>query len=178
MTIRRLHWGVLLLNFQEMDLHESGLVSAWLLRWAIMGLVAFSLAIADDPSSEPPPATNPLCISECGTCPVICSSPPPPPPPFKFYSPPTAYVPHHSRPPPPPPPPRVPPPNSGSTPPSPYYILNAPPGPPPPPGSHSYSRPYYYFYGSGAPASVVGFLPSLFTVIFFICEGVLVFGEF
>ncbi|KAI3496412.1 hypothetical protein L1887_38773 [Cichorium endivia] len=110
---------------------------------------------------SPTPDANLLCISECGTCPVICSPPPspveskPPPSPVESKPPPS---PVESKPPPSPktgdpePPPYLtpiyhatPPPMSTATPmprppakscPPPSYIAmgtNAPPPPPPPP---------------------------------------------
>ncbi|KAK6118321.1 hypothetical protein DH2020_047892 [Rehmannia glutinosa] len=109
-----------------------------------------------------------LCISDCETCPVICSPPPSPPspsaPPTPKSPPPAPPVHRHSPPPPqlpyyfdspspssppahPPPPPSV---GAGPPPPS-VYVYN--PGtavPPPGMGQRNFSFPYYYFYASKA----------------------------
>ncbi|GLT85572.1 hypothetical protein SLE2022_037590 [Rubroshorea leprosula] len=132
------------------------------------------------------PASSSLCISECETCPVICSPSPeplvtiypppsplltlyppppplltpyPPPPLLKTYPPPPV---HHSTPHSPPPPPPAP--SSypyGGTPPPPKY--SGIPYPyyqgPPYVGPHQYPYPYYYFYSSEASSvSFSGFI--------------------
>ncbi|XP_038698806.1 leucine-rich repeat extensin-like protein 3 [Tripterygium wilfordii] len=118
--------------------------------------------------------TGLLCVSDCGTCPVICSPPPspvkshtppphsslppPPPPPLLtpiYQSPPQSY--YHSPPPPAPrPPPPSPPVPSSNTPiivvPTPPSSSNSPPSghAPPTAGPLDYAFPYYYFYASKA----------------------------
>ncbi|KAK1423496.1 hypothetical protein QVD17_18799 [Tagetes erecta] len=107
--------------------------------------------ILHEVTPSPTPDANVLCISECGTCPLICSPPPSPssvskPPPSMESKPPPSSTPSHSEPPPyltpiyhpvPPqsysqPPPRS---HSKSCPPPSYIEMgtNAPPPPPPPP---------------------------------------------
>ncbi|CAI9293935.1 unnamed protein product [Lactuca saligna] len=105
-----------------------------------------------EPSTTPD--ANLLCISECGTCPVICSPPPsppaqskppslpieskPPPSPSKDDSEPPPYLTpiYHATPPPPSRPQLTPssPPRTKSCPPPSYITMgtNAPPPPPPP----------------------------------------------
>ncbi|KAJ6924349.1 leucine-rich repeat extensin-like protein 3 [Populus alba x Populus x berolinensis] len=72
----------------------------------VLEMVMFARANSDaDPMGEP--AAGLVCISDCVTCPVICS---PPPPPLLYYpSPPSRHSPspqhsYHSPPPQPPPP--------------------------------------------------------------------------
>ncbi|KAJ6678683.1 hypothetical protein OIU85_009181 [Salix viminalis] len=140
----------------------------------VLEMVTFAGANSDgDPMGEP--AAGLLCISDCVTCPVICS---PPPPPLLYHpSPPSHHSPspqhsYHSPPPPPPtspstspppPPPTSPPayhsppqsPQAPSwypiwgTPPPPGYYFNTPKGQAPP-GKGPYPYPYYYFYSSKA----------------------------
>ncbi|WCJ43028.1 hypothetical protein M5689_023794 [Euphorbia peplus] len=115
-----------------------------------------------------------LCISECTTCPVICSPPPPPPSPSSHHSP---------RPPSPPPPQSVPassppPPPKSAFPPLQSASSAAPPPPTPPlhppppkPGVNVQTPkiqgqspfPYYYFYTSKANSSLYS---SLFNFVF------------
>lgn len=133
--------------------------SAWLLKLVILAMIMSA-------QTEVPP-TGLLCISECATCPVICS---PPPPPTLEFKPPPSPLPHHSptpsyhshSPPPPPPPPRSSPPHSSSPPPPfIYFTWDSPPPPfnymgipsvpaPPTKGKPDYSYPYYYFYASNS----------------------------
>nr|XP_051191330.1 proline-rich receptor-like protein kinase PERK1 [Lolium perenne] len=60
--------------------------SIWLtvLIPAIMVSSLYGEAAATDGETAtaggPPPETNVLCVSKCGTCPTVCSSPSPPPP--------------------------------------------------------------------------------------------------
>ncbi|GFP91387.1 hypothetical protein PHJA_001282700 [Phtheirospermum japonicum] len=126
------------------------------------------------------PSAGLLCISDCESCPVICSSPPtsappspklpPPAPPAQHHSPPLPYyfdspAPSSSPPlppyPPPPPPPPPPPAyvysgGGAATPPPPsVYVYN--PGTntgPPTSGQRNVSFPYYYFYASKASCYV------------------------
>ncbi|KAF3446068.1 hypothetical protein FNV43_RR11247 [Rhamnella rubrinervis] len=141
-------------------------------------LITFATLTYEDHVGEP--ESGLLCISDCTTCPVICS---PPPPVLESHPPPPTSQPVHRSPPrlttipslPPPkqtpspsPPPRSPPkemppsppsqPSSWGTPPPPFkYFFNMPPSGPvlvPPSttsGPHDYSYPYYYFYASKAP---------------------------
>ncbi|XP_042476850.1 formin-like protein 20 isoform X2 [Macadamia integrifolia] len=143
---------------------------SWLL-WMIMFLQATMGDVDDIPS------TGLLCVSNCATCPLICSPPPvvtslplppPPPPPEQYYSPPQSYYFPQSPPLLPPqqyysPPqsyylPQPPPPPSYSyytpvappPPAPPSYYLNTPfaPAPPTMNGPHDYSYPYYFLYAS------------------------------
>nr|GMD42765.1 leucine-rich repeat extensin-like protein 3 [Ipomoea batatas] len=96
-----------------------------------------------------------VCISDCATCPIICSSPPPqleavsvPPPPLPPL---LAYGP-------PPPPPPLPPSSyiswdGATTPASPSNYLDSPPATETPPaggglGKINYSYPYFYYFAS------------------------------
>ncbi|KAL5701649.1 hypothetical protein ACHQM5_026965 [Ranunculus cassubicifolius] len=124
--------------------------------------------------------TGLLCISECTTCPVICS---PPPSPDSLTLTPSPSLPSQS----PPPPPRnhqSPPPPTLSPPPSSSYLPESPPPPriqiipsissPSLPTASNYTYPYYYYYASHArPTSLVSFLPqfSVFLVscLMFLC---------
>lgn len=120
------------------------------------------LFICHEVTPSPTPNANVLCISECGTCPLICSPPPSPssvskpppsegskPPPSEGLKPSPSSTPGHSEPPPyltpiyhpvPPqsysqPPPTPPPRSHSKSCPPPSYIelgTNAPPPPPPP----------------------------------------------
>lgn len=75
-----------------------------LLKVGFMGMimVARSVTSQQEEIMGTPPSTDLLCISECQTCPVICSPPPSPSTP-KSYPPPTQPVLPKSYPPPPPP---------------------------------------------------------------------------
>ncbi|KAJ4709028.1 leucine-rich repeat extensin-like protein 1 [Melia azedarach] len=134
-----------------------------LLKVGILGMIMLRSVAADD-DQVGVPDTGVLCISDCATCPVICSPPPPKQsytPPISHHSPPPQSY-HHSPPPPspppesamPPPPPEKsePPINSWVTPPPPpFKYNNMPPAQgPPTPGQHEYPYPYYYFYASKA----------------------------
>ncbi|KAJ7958381.1 leucine-rich repeat extensin-like protein 2 [Quillaja saponaria] len=143
---------------------------SWFLRLGLMGLAMFAGVTFEDEVGGP--ATNLLCISDCATCPVICSPPPPPllvsyPPPSpsehhasspSYYTyPPPSQKSRPPPPPPPPPPPSPPPPTPSSysskpAPPPPYKNNNSPPSgsSQPTSGPHDYSYPYYYFYASEA----------------------------
>lgn len=118
--------------------------------WAMAILLASSNA-GDDPSIQiSAPATGLLCISECGSCPSICS---PPPPSTGQQSPPPV---RHS-----PPPPKAF--SSSISPPS----SNSPNVPSSPSTTHGgYSTPYYYFY-SNAPTLVVNGFFQLPMLMFF-----------
>ncbi|GAB2285977.1 hypothetical protein Dimus_020402 [Dionaea muscipula] len=89
-------------------------------KWHVMLIAVFTIVtgVASQDQDQVPGADL-LCISECGTCPVICS-PPQPPHSRSSYSPPVWY---EYLPPPPPS----------------YYTAQPPPPPPPPPSSFSYS---------------------------------------
>ncbi|KAJ0989000.1 hypothetical protein J5N97_007356 [Dioscorea zingiberensis] len=99
-----------------------------------------------------------LCISECTTCPAICSPPSssttsPPPPPSLQPPPPQVHVVHQS-PPPPSSPPKA---TTHSSPPPPFNYLIITSAPPPPNGEQKggSSNPYYYFYTSNAWTSAL-----------------------
>ncbi|KAJ9183606.1 hypothetical protein P3X46_007435 [Hevea brasiliensis] len=148
----------------------NGLISPrerWgVLLWKIGMMGMFLLARVNSEADQMgAPAAGLLCISDCTTCPVICSPPPPPGEPH-YYAPPS----HHSPPPqpynyhppspsppppsasPPPPPPAAPSPRSTSRPPpSPsWYPSWGPPSVQVPPKQGQYPYPYYYFYASKA----------------------------
>ncbi|MCD9560873.1 hypothetical protein HAX54_019694 [Datura stramonium] len=112
-------------------------------KWYFLILcVTFSLVNSQDTNTMAP-AAGLLCISECATCPVICS---PPPSPIKLKPPPTPLSSLLQTPPPPPPlfaPLRPSPPQSSSHSPSPSSSHKSPPpsymiytGAPPPPPPH------------------------------------------
>ncbi|XP_042508144.1 leucine-rich repeat extensin-like protein 5 [Macadamia integrifolia] len=152
---------------------------SWLLWIELLFVIMFSQVAMGDEIGIP--ATGLLCISECSTCPTICSPPPasaslPPPPP-----PPSSPPPQHSPPqsnyfpqsPPPKPPPHslssysAPPPSystvSSRPPPSPLsYFTNTPTAQSPPTinGPLNDSYPYYYFYASEAASFS---LPAIFS---------------
>ncbi|KAL5853558.1 hypothetical protein ACOSQ3_008676 [Xanthoceras sorbifolium] len=169
-----------------------------LFRVGIMLTIALGKVASEDQTEVP--ATGLLCISDCSTCPVICSTPPPakehlyPPlsPPF-HHSPPESYynsplpTPHLSPPPPtphwspPPPPPQPAPswPTYPTTPPPPFKYYNAPPSPgqaraPPSAGTGptNYPYPYYYFYASEASPDLS--CRTSFSILVFLCSVVLI----
>ncbi|KAL7592914.1 hypothetical protein Lser_V15G33692 [Lactuca serriola] len=152
------------------QLHTSNAVTR---KWYFCFLL-ISIFSKVEPSTTPD--ANLLCISECGTCPVICSPPPSPPAQSKSPS-----LPVESKPPPSPstddsepppyltpiyhatPPPRSQPmpsspPRTKSCPPPSYITMgtNAPPPPPPPkvvvvpstqvPAVEPKNNPYPYYY--------------------------------
>ncbi|TYH61059.1 hypothetical protein ES332_D07G023600v1 [Gossypium tomentosum] len=143
------------------------------------------------------PSAGLLCISECSTCPVICSPPPAPPlksfpppsvsvhhtpppdVPYFYYTPMSPQTPQHSPPPsvsvsPPPSPPRPPssppaPSSKGSPPPPFKYFYNEPSGqgPPTTPRQYPYPYPYYYYYSSKASSLSVQVSISPVMLLFF-----------
>ncbi|XP_020106436.1 formin-like protein 15 [Ananas comosus] len=118
--------------------------SFYLVAAAITLLFVTAHGRVDESMMAPSPEFNVLCISECGTCPMICAPPPPSPPPPPPSSPSSSSsTPTLHRPPPPPPSPK-----SYSSPPSP----SSPHSSSPPAGEQrgGSSSPYYYFYTSGA----------------------------
>ncbi|KAB2080022.1 hypothetical protein ERO13_A05G040600v2 [Gossypium hirsutum] len=141
--------------------------SKWL-KIGIMGMIMLARVTSEHEMGTP--SDGSLCISECTTCPVICS--PPPPSQLKSFSPPSPSV-HDS----PPEPDYIPPqlPDSQCSPP-PLESVSLPspspppprppsPPPPPPPAPSSYSSKaspppprFEYFYnapnGQGPPAIV------------------------
>nr|XP_023883715.1 extensin-1-like [Quercus suber] len=152
---------------------------SWFCRIWIMGLLMFANVTSEDQIGAP--SSGSLCISDCATCPVICSPPPPllesfpPPSPPVHHSPPKYY---YSNPPPPPSLPSSPPaspPKSSSypswgTPPPPFkYYNNMPPSGrmPPMAGPNDYPYPYYYFYASKAASSLPLDAPFYFMLLFF-----------
>ncbi|KAE8649911.1 hypothetical protein Csa_012510 [Cucumis sativus] len=109
-------------------------------------IVAFTLFSASSKAQMAVPSTGQLCISDCSTCPVICTAPPPPlsyipPPPPNFYggfnmappATPSYYL-------------------WGPPPPVANYFLGARPSGEMPQtvGPRDYSYPYYYFYSSNS----------------------------
>ncbi|XP_022981722.1 leucine-rich repeat extensin-like protein 1 [Cucurbita maxima] len=136
-----------------------------------LGLCVMAAALFLPPSDAqlPVPSTEQLCISQCVTCPVVCTTPTPTPTPRSYSS----YIPS-----PPPPPPAFyggymgPPPAltssyffRGPPPPVANYVSGAQPSGQMPQtvGPRDYSYPYYYFYSSnlGSFAS-----PSTFILLF------------
>ncbi|XP_019436110.1 PREDICTED: leucine-rich repeat extensin-like protein 5 [Lupinus angustifolius] len=158
-------------NCKSMGFIKNCLFPLVLKIW-FMGLVLFGKVTLED-KLETPSSGDIFCISDCATCPVICSPPPispsvpqspfyftfsSPPPPPKSQSPPTPSS--HSASPPPPPPP------------SKSYQYNTPS-----PSSSSSSQPhptvismphdYYYFYASSAP-SLSNHAPFFVLLLFFV----------
>ncbi|KAK4422207.1 hypothetical protein Salat_1803000 [Sesamum alatum] len=166
-------------------------ISRFLARtWMLILFILFSPSRSQGQTVFPPAGL--LCISDCETCPVICSPPPPPATPKSSPPPPPPPPVHHSSPPLPyyfdSPAPSSPPP-AHPLPPPPSYIswggsANPPPppppsttpkggGPPPPPsvnvynpgmGQRNFSYPYYYFYASKA-ASCLPLLHQSFILL-------------
>ncbi|PQM37773.1 leucine-rich repeat extensin-like protein 3 [Prunus yedoensis var. nudiflora] len=66
----------------------------WFLKAGLIGLVMFAGLTYEDQVGEA--ETGLLCISECTTCPIICS--PPPPPQLESSSPPPSLPPVHRSP--------------------------------------------------------------------------------
>ncbi|XP_022732009.1 extensin-like [Durio zibethinus] len=179
------------LGYSQLSLGSKWLVL--LLKVGIMVLIMLARVTSEDELGIP--SAGLLCISDCATCPVICSPPPPPllksfppPPPSVHHSPPPVpyyYIPpqsySHSPPPaesvPPTSPLRPPPPapssysSKGSPPPPFKYFYNAPPGQGPPTvvGPHQYPYPYYYFYASKASSLYFQASLSLVNIVMFQC---------
>ncbi|KAL4562847.1 hypothetical protein LXL04_026878 [Taraxacum kok-saghyz] len=132
----------------EQLLHVSNLIRR---KWHLCFLL---VSIFSEVASSPTPQANLLCISECGTCPLICS--PPPAPPAQSKPPP---LPIESKPPPSPPVQSKPPPadDDDSEPPpylTPIYHATPPPTPPTsssPPWAKSCPPPSYITMGTNAP---------------------------
>ncbi|KAF0889266.1 hypothetical protein E2562_022514 [Oryza meyeriana var. granulata] len=63
---------------------ERRRAASWLQMLPVMMAVAILAvsfngeAVVAADGAQPPPDTNVLCVSKCGTCPTVCSSPPPP----------------------------------------------------------------------------------------------------
>lgn len=151
--------------------------------FAVLWVVATALFLAASEAQMAVPSTGQLCISDCSTCPVICTAPPPPssystyippPPSLESYG---GYMaaPVMTRPPPPPefyggymaspemtrPPPPV----------SKYFMGAQPSGQMPQTvGPRDYSYPYYYFYSSNSCSSsfVSTFVVSLVCFFHFV----------
>ncbi|KAK7816442.1 hypothetical protein CFP56_044090 [Quercus suber] len=157
---------------------------SWFCRIWIMGLLMFANVTSEDQIGAP--SSGSLCISDCATCPVICSPPPPllemppmagpndyPYPYYYFYASKAAsslpldasfyFITPAS------------PPKSSSypswgTPPPPFkYYNNMPPSGrmPPMAGPNDYPYPYYYFYASKAASSLPLDAPFYFMLLFF-----------
>ncbi|KAL2236000.1 UNVERIFIED_CONTAM: hypothetical protein Sindi_1332200 [Sesamum indicum] len=152
--------------------------------WMLFLFILFASSRSEGQTQTGLPPAGLLCISDCETCPVICSPPPPPTPkspptppvhhpspplPYYFDSPaPSSPPPPHPLPPPPsyvswggsanPPPPPPPPSNTtkggGAPPPPSVYVYNPGTIMPPGMGQRNYSYPYYYFYASKAVSSL------------------------
>lgn len=131
-----------------------------------LGLWVMAAALFLPPSDAqlPVPSTGQLCISQCVTCPVVCTTPtprsyntyiPPPPPPPAFYGgymgPPPALTSSYFL--------------RGPPPPVANYVSGAQPSGQMPQtvGPRDYSYPYYYFYSSNLGSSSS---PSTFFVLF------------
>lgn len=117
---------------------------------AFLGLRVAALALflaASEAQMAVPSSGGQLCISDCSTCPVICTAPPPPildspPPPLPRSLPTLTW-----------PPPLGPPSYfywGSPPPPVPNYFVGAQPSGqmPQTAGPRDYSYPYYYFYSS------------------------------
>nr|ABA96525.1 expressed protein [Oryza sativa Japonica Group] len=53
--------------------------SSWPPMLPVIMMAMAILAVSfNGAAAQPPPDTNVLCVSKCGTCPTVCSSPPPP----------------------------------------------------------------------------------------------------
>ncbi|CAJ1973548.1 unnamed protein product [Sphenostylis stenocarpa] len=152
--------------------NHSGFITenlfSWILTASFIVLALFARVTMEDKVEGP--SSDLFCITDCSTCPAICSPPPPtliittshpPPSPSPPHSPSSLPYSSYLSPPPlpkpklgPPPPlsysPGVPPP------PAPFKSYNTPPsglGQPQPTvvsGPHDFSYPYYYFYASAA----------------------------
>ena len=143
---------------------------SWFFKVGFLGLAVFARVTYSDEKVQGPNSSSGgfLCVSECATCPLICS--PPPPPLRSSYPPPHFPSLSYFTSSPPPPESQAPPP-SPSSPPS--RSSGAAPSLPPsgtaPPtvisGPHEYSYPYYYFYSSDA-APLVAYGPFFMALSF------------
>ncbi|PSR93599.1 Proprotein convertase subtilisin/kexin type 6 like [Actinidia chinensis var. chinensis] len=157
----------------------------WLVLLLNLVLVDSLMFVRVKSNDQPPvPATGLLCISDCVTCPVICSPPPPPPPKSKpllppplppppiHYSPPWSY--YFENPPLLPPPPPPPPPSyilwGSKSPPSPAYANIPSSQGPLNMGQKNYSHPYYYFYASKAASLPLSYSFFLMVTFSFVVE--------
>ncbi|XP_014499358.1 leucine-rich repeat extensin-like protein 2 [Vigna radiata var. radiata] len=170
-------------SVQMSHISDSGFITKKLFSWikvSFIVLALFTRVTWEDKVEDPSSAL--FCISDCSTCPVICSPPPPSlitPSPSPPHSPSSSlpYNSYFSPPPPPPSKPKLAPPppqshSSGAPPPPPFNSYTAPPsglGQPLPTvvsAPHDFSYPYYYFYASAASS------PSLhapfFLLVFFL----------
>ncbi|KAK7351288.1 hypothetical protein VNO77_10614 [Canavalia gladiata] len=148
-------------------------VFCWIIKVLLIE-VALLATTTSEGKVEGATSSDIFCISDCDTCPVICS--PPPPPPIlttKSYPPPSPSIPHSPSPSyftfsPPPHKPHSPPPSSPPPPPSPPpFNSYSTPNPTVVAGPHDFSYPYYYFYASAAssPSIHASFFVSLFFLI-------------
>ncbi|KAK7352553.1 hypothetical protein VNO80_17976 [Phaseolus coccineus] len=171
-------------------INYSGFITKNLFSWfkaSFIVLALFARVTWEDKVEDPSSAL--FCISDCSTCPVICSPPPPalitphptfsPSPPHSPSS--SSSLPYNSdlSPPPPSKPKLAPPPplshSSGPPPPPPFKSYTTPPSgleqPQPTVVSapHDFSYPYYYFYASAAssPSFHAPFLLLLFFLVFY-----------
>lgn len=118
-------------------------------RWITLLLIL--LTTSNPQGQEGISSAGLLCVSECETCPEVCSPPPCPP---KSPPPPAAAATHHSPPshPAPPPPPEL-------------YVYN--PGTGPGMVQQNFSYPYYYFYSSKAVTCSLPLHHSFFLFVLF-----------
>ncbi|RDX84870.1 hypothetical protein CR513_34012, partial [Mucuna pruriens] len=137
--------------------YYSGFIKTWLMGFVLCGTVRSEERVKA-------PSSDLICISDCSTCPVICS----PPPPIVITKSPS--LPSYLSPPPPPSPPSH---SSGiAPPPPPLKSYNTPPSglaQPQPTlisAPHDFSYPYYYFYTSAA--SSLSIHAPLFLFLFFL----------
>ncbi|KAL0908862.1 hypothetical protein M5K25_023373 [Dendrobium thyrsiflorum] len=110
-------------------------------------LLVFGNGRSEEDMAAKSPQTSLWCVSDCGTCPIVCS-PPSPPPKASINLVPSVRPPAKKAPSPPPPPPPLPPSTpSWSFSSSPYSSSSSPSG-----GQErgGFSYPYYYFYSSDA----------------------------
>jgi hypothetical protein len=137
---------------------------SWISKVGFMGLALLTTVTFEDKVETPSNSSGLFCITDCVTCPKICSPPPPslltpktshpPPPPPSSAPPPTPSVSHFS----PPPPLKS---YNKSSPSSPLQ-----PQPTVISGPHEFSYPYYYFYASGASSISIHATLFVFLLMF------------
>ncbi|QHN94365.1 hypothetical protein S83_060921 [Arachis hypogaea] len=144
----------------QMDHSKKILFLYWISKVLLMILALF--VRVEEASST----NDRFCISDCDTCPLICSPPPPPTPLISIsasYPPPSS--PHYATfsPPPSPPKPHSPPsplpPLSGSTTEAEPTVISGP---------HDYYYPYYYFYSSCASSLSNHHAPFFILLLFLV----------
>ncbi|KAL2237113.1 UNVERIFIED_CONTAM: hypothetical protein Sindi_0903000 [Sesamum indicum] len=129
--------------------------------WIVLVLIVLSTSKSEGDSGVS--SAGLLCVSNCETCPVVCSPPPSTP---QSTPPPSAA--HHS--PPQPVHPAPPPPSDGGAVPPPPELYVYSPGTTVPPGmlQQNFSYPYYYFYTSKATCSLPDLHPGIVPFLMFV----------